>query len=350
MRRVLALVLLAALAVPARAGRPLTAKATEFPEDAAWANAKPLTLKRLRGRRVILLAFINTASVHALRAIQQLKKLDQAYSLEGLIVIGVHTPAYAFQKNPAVVQAELRRWGVEFPVVLDNERKLWNAYANEGWPGFYLIDHRGRVIWDLVGETRYGELEAELREAIDRAPGYGKPEFPPVLKDPPTRDCGTATNEVDLGGGRGNILDLERIDEPLSSIITAARSGEMTRKGAWLADGDGLRLNQSNRDQSAFVRIIYVGSQAFATLSPGAAGRARFFVRQDELFMDSGNAGKDISFDEEGRSFVVADKPRLYHLANNARDQARELTISPVGAGSVVYGFGFSDQCLKLDF
>lgn len=349
MRRARAAFLTLVLAAPAWAGRPLAIKAPEFPPEAAWLNAKPFTLKKLRGRRVVLLAFINLASVHSIRALSFLKKLDKAYSLDGLMVIGVHTPSYGFQKNPAQIQAELARRGVEFPVVLDNDRKIWNLYANEGWPGFYVIGHDGKVSWDNVGEGRYSELEKEIREAIDRSWDYPMPKFRPVLKDPPSRDCGKLTAELDVGAGRAPVYDLDKLDEPLGSVVIESRSGEIVRKGVWKVDADGLRLDQSNRDQSAFVRIIYMGSQAFATLSPGPSGPVKFFIRQDDLWLHGGNAGDDVVFDDDGRSFVLVDRPRAYFLTVNPYDTPHELTVTPAQAGGVVHGFGFSDQCLKVE-
>lgn len=349
MRRALCLLLTLVLAAPAWAGRPLTTRAPEFPEGAAWLNAKPFTLKRLRGRRVVLLAFINLSSTHSLRSLAMLKKLDKAYSLAGLMVIGVHTPSYAYQRNPQNVQAELARRGVEFPVVLDNDRKIWNAYANEGWPGFYVINHRGRVIWDVVGEGRYEELESELRSAIDRMIGYSTPDFAPVLKDPPSRDCGKITPELDVGARRSPVIDLDKLEEGLGAVITEARHGEVVRKGEWLVEPDGLRLNQPNRDQSAFVRVIYIGTQAFATLSPGPTGKAKFFIRQDDLWLHGGNAAEDVLFDDDGRSYVQVDKPRSYALIVNPYGNVHELSVAPTQTGAVVMGFGFSDQCLKLE-
>ena len=144
---VLALVFLS-LAPHARAIRPITPPAPELPPNQAWLNGAELNLTRLRGRRVVLLAFINTASMNSVRTLPILNTWWERYNLSGLMVIGVHTPDFDFDSDPLTVKAALKRFGIRFPVVLDNDGQVWKAFANEGWPGFYLVDHKGRIVFD----------------------------------------------------------------------------------------------------------------------------------------------------------------------------------------------------------
>ncbi len=340
--------LLLALALPAFATRPLTPPAPEFPAGDAWLNSQPFSLKQLKGRRAVLVAFINMANVNSLRSLTVLKALDEQYGLSGLMVIGVHTPEYGFQKDPAAVRLALRREHVTFPVVLDNDRAIWKAYRNDGWPEFYLIDRRGLIVYDHLGEDRYSELESELQHAIADVSGYPPEQDKPfVLSDGPAVGCGTATPEVDAKRAAGKIVDLDATEVPDTMVLIAQRQGELSTRGRWLL-GDGLRLDQRNRDLGAFVRIIYVGTQALATLAPGPRAPAKFWVRQDDLWL-SGNAGRDVQFDDEGRSYVLVDAPRMYRLVENANDEPHELTLLPEQDGSVVYSWSFSDKCLKYE-
>lgn len=326
--------------------RPLVTPAPEFPPEDAWVNAKPLTIARLRRRRVVLLAFINTANINSLRALKALEAWDRQYGLSGLMVIGVHTPEYGFQKDPLTVAALLKREGVRFPVVLDNDRRLWDAYRNEGWPEFYLIDYRGRIIYDHLGEDRYEDLESEIVKAIRHVRGYPVPTDKPAVLDASSFGCGQATAEVDAKRSRDKMTDLDTAGVPDTLVLTAGRQGQISTRGRWRLS-DGLRLAQKNGQSSAFVRIIYVGTQALATLAPApGAGPAKFWVRQDDLWL-ADNAGADVRLDRDGRSYVVVSGPAMYRLVENQDDEPHELTLIPAQEGSVVYSWSFSDKCLR---
>lgn len=325
--------------------RPLTPPAPEFPSEAAWINAKPLSLERLRRRRAVVVAFLNTSNLNSIRALPVLKAWDEVYALDGVMIIGVFTPDYAFQEDAAAARASLKRFGVKFPVVFDRERKIWGAYRNEGWPAFYLLDHKGLIVFDQLGEGHYEAFEKELRAAAARVPGYGTPPAGPSAKDPPSRDCGEASRAVDLGSRSGKEVKASRPELSDISFLVASRDGEISSAGKWISEPDALRLARKNPDQSAFLNAIYRGAQAFAVLAPGQ-GPATFLVRQDGLWLHPGNAGKDVELDDDGRSFVTVSAPRLYGLVGNRDDSVHALTMVPLQAGAAVHGLSFSDRCL----
>lgn len=343
-----ALLILAALlwtAPEARAVRPLTPPAPEFPPEAAWINAKPLSLKRLRRRRAVVVAFLNTADLHSIRALPVLKAWDESYSLDGAMIVGVFTPDYAFQNSEAAVRASLQRFAVKFPVLFDKDRRVWSAYRNEGWPAFYLVDHKGRIVFDQLGEGHYEAFEKELRAAAAGVPGYGTPSAAPSAKNPPSRDCGEVSRPADLGSRSGREVKASRLELSDTSLLVSSRDGEITSAGKWTAEPDALRLAQKNPDQSAYLNAIYRGAQAFAVLSPGS-GSTRFLVRQDGLWLHPGNAGPDVELDDDGRSFVTVETPRLYGLTRNRDDSVHSLTLTPLKSGAAVHGLSFADRCL----
>lgn len=340
-----ALLLLGVLGSQAFAGRPFL-PAPEFPEGAAWVNSRPFTLARLRKRRVTLIAFFHTADLHSLRALEALKAWNRRYEFHGLSIIGVHSPEYGFQRDPVAVRRDLQRFGVDFPVVLDANGQLWRQYGNEGWPAFYVLDLRGGIIQEKLGEMGYPQFEKDIRLALTEA-GFEPPEGRP-LADPRAVDCGDSSAPVSVGARKGKVIDLEKKQEAGGrQVLSASRAGEVASSGAWDVEADSLRLAQGNADQSAFVRVIYQGAQAFAILAPPPGG-GRFWIRQDELWLHPGIAGSDVSFDEDGRSFVKADRARLYHLTDNPGDQPRQMVVFPEKKGSTVYGFAFTDRCLSV--
>jgi hypothetical protein len=334
------------------AQRPIKTPASDFPASAAWLNAKPITLKLMRGRRVAVVAFVHTVNLNSLRAINVLKTWDEKYALSGLSVIAVHTPIFGFQRDPAAVKTALKRLGVTFPVVLDNDKTQWNAYAVEGWPAFFLLDHKGRIVFDLLGEGGYEAFEEEIRVALEDA-GY-RVQGPLAAADPPRQGCGLATPELGFGTAAAkpvkavDLDEVERRDEMGSGeLIIASRDGETSRNGAWKAEPELLRLAAPNNDRESFIRAIYRGSQLLGLLSgPSGAKPAKFFVRQDGLWLHEGNAGADVKFDGDGRSFASATTPRLYSLVRNRDDSMHEVSLMPMEAGASIYGLQFADRCL----
>lgn len=327
--------------------RPITPPAPEFPENAAWINSKPFSLRQLRKRRVILSVFLDIDSLNSLRALEALKVWQARYELAGLLIIGIHTPDLAFQKDPRRVRARFKKLGVDFPLVMDNSRTLWNGYVNEGWPAFYIVDTRGRVVFDRLGEGGYAELEAEIRAALADGGFDPAPSAKPVAERR-GGDCGEATRDVSVGLRRGTPVNLEKNGgRSGSTYLLAVRQGETGYAGSWDAEPNALRLAQDNEAQAAYVRVLYRGAQGFAVLGP-PLGNSRYYVRQDELWLHSGNAGADVQFDDDGRSFIEASEPRLYHLTQNQNDSMHELVLTPLKKGAAVYGFSFADKCMTV--
>lgn len=341
-----ALALASTLATTAAfAVRPLTPRAPEFPKGLAWLNSEELDLKRLERRRVTVVSFINASSLNSLRALPALEAWWKRYSLDGLMVIGVHTPDFEADRNPAYVRAALKRRGIRFPVVLDNDRAIWKSYANEGWPAHYLIDHKGRVIHDRLGEGGYREFETELREALRRFNGYVPPEGLEPLADPQAEGCGQATPVTYLGQLRGKAVNLDGIREK-QRFLSGSRDGEVTYRGKWSLEPEALRLARNNPGLTDSIRLIYRGAEAAALLdAPGRGAKAQIFVKQDDLWLHGKNAGKDVRWDLRDRSYVLVTEPRLYQLTVNPTDAVHELQLYPGEAGISFHAFDFSNLC-----
>lgn len=334
--------LLAALAWPAP--RPLSPPAPEFPATSQWANSKPLKLADQLNRRVVLVAFLNTASINSVRTFKVLKRWHSRYAKDGLTVIGVHTPAYPFQLEADRVKRALSFYGLKFPVVLDNDKKVWEAFENDGWPAFYLISHAGKIIFDRLGEDGYSELEQEILGALDNIPGATTPTADDLAPDVAKTDCGPMTAEISAGLRKGRPIQLQPTEKRLSFLF-AVRDGELGFQGPWSVGQDSLRLSQENPDWEHFTSVIYRGAQASVLLGHPKR-KTRVYVRQDDLWMHPGNAGRDIKFDDDGRSFLETSGIRLYDLARNPNDAVHELSVAPEEPGTLVFGFSFSDLCL----
>jgi cytochrome c biogenesis protein CcdA/thiol-disulfide isomerase/thioredoxin len=139
--------------------------APEFTGISSWLNSRPLTLSGLRGK-VVLVDFWTYSCVNCLRTLPFLRAWDKAYRADGLQIVGVHTPEFAFEHEVGNVRSAVRRLRVHYAVAIDNDYGTWNAYRNQFWPAKYLIDRDGHIRFVHFGEGAYGETERVIRNLL----------------------------------------------------------------------------------------------------------------------------------------------------------------------------------------
>jgi cytochrome c biogenesis protein CcdA/thiol-disulfide isomerase/thioredoxin len=144
--------------------------APDFTGISEWINSKPLALQRLRGK-VVLVDFWTYSCINCLRTLPHLEAWDKRYRKAGLVIVGVHTPEFAFEHVPSNVRKASRELGVRYPVAIDNDYRTWSAYQNDAWPAEYLIDKRGHVREIKKGEGQYDETERSIRTLLGEPDG-----------------------------------------------------------------------------------------------------------------------------------------------------------------------------------
>ncbi len=151
---------------PGASGLPvLVQSAPAIIAGGQWFNSKPLTIPGLKGK-VVLLDFWTYSCINCLRTLPHLEAWYKAYRRYGLVIIGVHSPEFAFEHVASNVAAAIKRLGITYPVVQDNNFATWNAYGNEYWPADYLIDQQGRIRAYTYGEGGYSETETNIRQLL----------------------------------------------------------------------------------------------------------------------------------------------------------------------------------------
>jgi thiol-disulfide isomerase/thioredoxin len=142
--------------------------APEFTGVDKWLNSDPLTMQQLRGK-VVLVDFWTYTCGNCINTLPYVKSWYQKYQSQGLVVVGVHTPEYAFEHNTDNVKAAIKHFDIRYPVAQDNEYATWNAYSNQYWPAVYLIDKKGRIVYSHYGEGDYAQTEAAIRTQLAQA-------------------------------------------------------------------------------------------------------------------------------------------------------------------------------------
>jgi cytochrome c biogenesis protein CcdA/thiol-disulfide isomerase/thioredoxin len=149
----------------ATGGLPDYGVAPPLKPDGAWINTQPLTLAQLRGK-VVLVDFWTYSCINCLRTLPHLKSWYATYRKDGFVIVGIHTPEFAFEHVTSNVRDAVKRLGITYPVVQDNRFKTWDAYANQYWPAEYLIDKTGHIRHTNFGEGEYGKTESLIRQLL----------------------------------------------------------------------------------------------------------------------------------------------------------------------------------------
>jgi thiol-disulfide isomerase/thioredoxin len=156
----------AASAVASPAASPLGGNtAPEFTGIDKWLNSDPLTIQQLRGK-VVLVDFWTYTCINCIDVLPYVKAWNQKYKDQGLVVVGVHTPEYPFERSTDNVKTAIKRLGITYPVAQDNGYATWNAYNNQYWPAFYLVDKKGHVVYTHFGEGDYEKTEAKIKSLL----------------------------------------------------------------------------------------------------------------------------------------------------------------------------------------
>src|SRR5262245_12494611 len=137
--------------------------APELSGISRWFNSSPRTIKGSRGK-VVLIDFWTYSCINCIRTLPRLRAWDAAYRKDGLVIIGVHSPEFEFEKDPGNVGRAVKEFDIEYPVALDANMRTWDAFYNHYWPAHYLIDKTGRIRSVHYGEGEYSETEQEIRD------------------------------------------------------------------------------------------------------------------------------------------------------------------------------------------
>ncbi|TWB06806.1 thioredoxin family protein [Bradyrhizobium stylosanthis] len=153
-------------ATPVKVAAASQETAPDFTGITTWFNSKPLSLADLRGK-VVLVDFWTYGCVNCVNTLPHVTDLYAKYKDKGLVVVGVHTPEFPFERSASNVQAALKRHGITYPVAQDNDSKTWNAYSNQYWPAQYIIDQNGKIVFQHAGEGRYDEIDRTVGKLLN---------------------------------------------------------------------------------------------------------------------------------------------------------------------------------------
>jgi cytochrome c biogenesis protein CcdA/thiol-disulfide isomerase/thioredoxin len=289
-------------------------EAPDFTDIEGWLNSKPLTLASLRGK-VVLVDFWTYSCINCLRTLPYVERWAETYRQAGLVVVGVHTPEFAFEHVPANVESAVRSLDVTYPVALDNDYGTWQAWGNQYWPAKYFVDRRGHVRFAHFGEGEYERSENVIRTLLAEK-ALPPPVSGSIEDETPTE---LLSPETYLGSARIDRFVGSRIvpgKEADYSIPQAVPQNSFAYGGRWTVEKERIIAGEDAR-----LRLVFHAQKVFLVL--GGEGRV------------------DVAVDGRHSKSVDVTEDRLYTLValpGKAADHTLDLAFTP---GTEAYAFTF---------
>ena len=322
-------------ALPVEGTFPSLAGATE------WINSPPLTPEQLRGK-VVLIDFWTYSCINCLRALPYVEAWARKYKDSGLVVIGVHTPEFAFEKVPANVRKAVRDLGVDYPVALDNDHAIWRAFGNHYWPAHYFIDGKGRIRHHHYGEGGYAESERVIQRLLaENGDAVGNMGVVSVAG----KGVGAASQgdvrspETYIGYARardfaspGGVVRDARHDYPAAPSTTL---NAWSLAGAWTVGPEHAALDAPG----GRIAFRFHARDLHLVLGPGPDGHPIRF----RVLIDGKSPAADHGVDVDAAGAGTVTEQRLYQLVRQhgpIRDRTFEIEFLDPGVQAFAFTFG----------
>ena len=306
-------------------------EAPEFEGISKWLNTeKPIRLEEQKGN-VVLVDFWTYTCINCLRTLPYVKGWHEKYKDMGLVVVGIHTPEFEFEKKPENVISAIKRYGIVYPVALDNDYATWKAYRNRYWPAKYLIDAQGFIRYTHFGEGKYKETEEAIIKLLEEA---GSDVSGDELASDKVKAVSDISPETYMGAGKAEYFfpsgtlgegkkDFQLAGElPINTFSLGGR-WEITGEMAIALEGAGL-VNK------------FSGDQVYLVLKP-EGGDAKIKIFLDGKLVNGENAGEDVI-----NGVLKVDGDRLYHVIDlRGKGGVHLLKLDFMDPGTGVFAFTY---------
>jgi cytochrome c biogenesis protein CcdA/thiol-disulfide isomerase/thioredoxin len=314
----------------------------EIADPTGFVNASSIKIGDLVGKKVILVDFMTYSCINCIRTFPYLNAWYDKYRDQGLEIVGIHTPEFAFEKNLDNVRSAIQRYGIKFPIVLDNNYGTWNAYGNQYWPRKYLIDINGKVVYDHIGEGGYDETEEKIQEllrdkltydhqAVNAIPSgtvQVQAQAAPTGGQSPETYFGSDRNSY-LANGAAGRAGTQTLTRP-----TTLKPDALYLSGTWKFEGEHAATVSSK----AQVFYNYTAQNVYFVSSANKPVRVKVLLDGKPLTREQ--AGSDIRF-EGDQSYATIQEERLYNLVKDTPSGEHTLELEAQSAGLKAYTFTF---------
>ena len=306
--------------------KPRSAKAPELIPGGAWFNSEPLTLAGLEGK-VVIIDFWTYSCINCQRTFPYLRDWNEKYKDKGLVIIGVHTPEFEFEKREKNVAQAIKDFKLTYPIVQDNDYATWRAYNNRYWPAKYFLDKEGYIRYSHFGEGGYDESERVIQYLLKET---GATNVTQEINNP-TYKISAKTSETYLGYGRiDNFVSPERIKQDALETYTSPAnlgSNQIAYAGNWI-----VMEEYANPQKDATLYLNFESKDVFLVM------RTKGDPAKVKVYLDNKLQG----FGEDNKNGIVTiDADRLYRLINLSTPGRHNLQLKFEDSNTEVYAFTF---------
>lgn len=318
-------------------------KAPEFTGITSYINTNATKLSDLKGK-VVLVDFWTYSCINCIRTLPYLVDWNQKYSDKGLVIVGVHSPEFEFEKNIDNVKQAVTRFGIEYPVLLDNDHGTWNAFQNSYWPRKYLVDSDGYIRYDHIGEGGYVETENAIKNLLSERSNQQSIEISNINQTKLTVPGAQSvdfnqikTPELYFGYqyARAQLGNIEGFnpDRTVNYTIPTSnlKSNVIYLQGLWKNNPDSMELVGPDG------KIIL--SYSSKSVNIVAGGKGEITVKEDGKNTQTNNPFKGNDLDTEGKLNINGQ--RLYNIADHGDYGNHHIEINAKGSGFKLYTFTF---------
>ncbi len=310
--------------------------APDFTGGTQWLNSEPLSLTGNLKGKVVLVDFWTYSCINCIRTLPYLKQWYQTYKDEGFVIVGVHSPEFAFEKVTKNVQQAIKDFEIAYPVVQDNDFAIWTAYQNHYWPAHYLIDAQGRIRYTTFGEGDYPETEAAIQALLVEA---GQPPMTSVPLTQTAAPAGRLSPETYLGSARMELFDpAGTLGNGTQSFNLKAnpRQNSFSLGGTWTVTDENLISGPE-----AALTYRFQAQHVYLVLGSGTEGQSsQIKVSLDGQALSSSGVkvggGADV-----GDGLVTVTDHRLYELINLPKNGSHVLKLEFLTPGTEAFAFTF---------
>ncbi len=272
-----------------------------------WINSEPLRLKDLKGK-VVLIDFWTYTCINCIRTLPHVTSWYEKYKDDGLVIIGVHTPEFEFEKDTKNVNQAINQYSINYPVAQDNDFSTWNAFSNRYWPAKYLIDKNGNIRYFHFGEGKYDETEKAIQELLKETGTEINdemtkiPDNTPTVRNSPETYLGSTRMEYYFPNGNIQNGDYKNLEKTSGISVNSFTLG-----GNWIITDE---YSESGVD--AVLEYRFTASKVFLVMKPkqGTEGKVRVYI--DGQIPDASSAGIDLN----SNGYLPITSDRLYELIN----------------------------------
>lgn len=296
----------------------------------SWINSDPLTIEELKGK-VILVDFWTYTCINCIRTLPYIQRWHETYKDQGLVIVGVHTPEFEFEKSLPNVQQAVKDFKLTYPIVQDNYYGIWQDYANRYWPAKYLIDKDGNIRYTHFGEGAYDETEQHIQELLEEAGSTVD-----TTINNPTYQNAASTPELYLGYGRiRHLVSPEKVSNGTNQLFTSPAKiplNYFAYEGNWM-----LSEEYAQPQQGAKLSIHFGAKEVFLVMRPKNEGlNGNVMLRLNNSIIPLSVQGDDVT---DGK--VTVTDNRLYKLIQRETPEQGILELEFLDNNIEVYAFTF---------